>query len=110
MRTTCPHGGIIFVCILLCRSRRLADGLVERVDERVDVDAVRHRALLDVLEVRRRAAEAAHARVHEDVHGVGVLLNDVDDAHILGDSHNINLLYGKHKAIVEGKSFKLSRL
>ena len=45
-------------------------------------------ALLDVLEMCRRAAEAAHACVHQNLDRVGILLHNLDDAHIFGNRHN----------------------
>ena len=58
----------------------------------VDIDAVCHCTLLDVLKMRSRAAEAAHACVHQNLDGVRVRLNDLDDAHIFCNCHD-NLLY-----------------
>ena len=46
-----------------------------------------HSALLDVLEMRRSAAEAAHAGIYEYVNRIRVLLDNFQNAHVFCDSH-----------------------
>ena len=66
-----------------------ADGVVQVFDEGVDVNAVSHSALLDVLKVSGSAAEAAHAGIHEYINGVRIFLDDLENAHIFSNCHNI---------------------
>lgn len=71
---------------------RLRYDVVESLHQAVDVDAVGQRALLDVLEMRGGASDAAHAGIHEDFDGVGIFLDNLHDAHILCNRHANNLL------------------
>lgn len=75
----------------------LRNNVIQGGNQLVDVDAVRHGALLDVLEVGGCAADAAHAGLHEYRNGVRVLGNNLHDGHFLVDSH-IKL----HSAAVAG--------
>jgi len=66
---------------------------VEVLDELVNVNAVSHSALFEVFEVSGSAAEAAHTGVDEDFNRIRVLLNDLENAHIFGNSsHEKGLL------------------
>ena len=73
-----------FCLVKLCFS---AYSIVEVADEGIDVNAVSQCTLFDVFEVGGSAAKAAHAGVNEYVNGVGVLLDNFDDAHVFSDSH-----------------------
>ena len=65
------------------------DSFVEALDQSIDIDAMSHSALLDVLEMRSSAAKAAHASVDEYINRVGIFLNNFEDAHIFGDCHMV---------------------
>ena len=70
---------------------RLRYGGVEFLHQAVDVDAVRQSALLDVFEMRGGTADATHAGIHEDLDCVGILLDNLFDAHIFRNRHAKNL-------------------
>ena len=65
----------------------LRNDVVQGGDQLVNVDAVSHGALLDVLEMGSGAADAAHAGLHEYRYGVRVVGNNLHDGHFFGDSH-----------------------
>ena len=65
---------------------------VQSLNEFVGVYAVSERAFFYAFKLRRVAAEATHARVHENHRGVGVALNDFDYVHVFCNLHKKFLL------------------
>ena len=77
---------------LLMRSENGSDDIISKrskiiQESSIDIDAMSQCALLDVFKMRGGAAEAAHAGIHEDLDGVGVFLDNLHNAHILGNRH-----------------------
>ena len=68
------------------------DDFVKGVNEGVNVDAVSGGALLDGFKLGDVAAEAAHTGVQKNLNRLGILLNDLDDIHILSNFHKKSLL------------------
>jgi len=66
--------------------------VIETFHQRIDINAMRHGALLDVLEMSGSAAQASHACAHEDFRCIRIFLDHLKDAHVLCDCHAKNLL------------------
>jgi len=78
--------GIRLAAVFSCKSA-CGDSFVQTLHQGVDVDAVRERTLLDVLEVRGGAADAAHAGAHEYGDSVRIFPDNLSDAHIFRYGH-----------------------
>lgn len=65
------------------------DSFVEALHESVNIDAVSKRTLFDIFKMSSSAAEAAHARIHENLDSIRIFLDNFHDAHVFSNRHCI---------------------